>query len=184
MKRNIELTSSCMKSLMCLLSFCSLAVPCAQAQDHARVLITQEIDESEVVTLKGNTRPEAIAENDLGVVADGLRMEHMLLHLKRPPQLEGELQQLIDDLHNPASPNFHAWLTAQQFGEQFGLAPHDLDTITHWLEAHGFTVNLVYPSGILIDFSGTAGQVRAAFHTEIHTFMVDGAIHTANVRDP
>ena len=47
----------------------------------------------------------------------------------------------------------------KQFGQAFGLAQQDLDTITSWLHAHGFTVNTVYPSGMLIDFSGTADQV-------------------------
>jgi len=51
---------------------------------------------------------------------------------------------------------------------EIGLATQDLNTITRWLESHGFTVNVVYENGLLIDFSGTAGEVRAAFHTEIH----------------
>src|SRR6266699_2318957 len=155
-----------------------------QSGRHTRVLITQKIDEGKLVTLRGNMRPEANAANDRGLVPGNFPMEHMLLQLQRPPELETALQQFIDELHNPASPNFHKWLTAQQFGERFGLAQQDLETITHWLEAHGFTVNVLYPSGMLIDFSGTAAQVRAAFHTEIHSLKVNGANHIANVRNP
>ena len=186
MIRKEEFISFCLALLTCLLSFYFLAGARAEAQagSHARALISQNVDESELVTLKGNTRPETIPQNDSGPVADGLRMEHMLLQLQRPPELEKELQQFIDELHDPASPNFHKWLTAQQFGERFGPAQQDLDTITHWLEAHGFAVNVVYPSGMLIDFSGTAAQVRAAFHTEIHSLRVNGANHIANVRNP
>ncbi|HEV2730889.1 MAG TPA: protease pro-enzyme activation domain-containing protein, partial [Terriglobales bacterium] len=186
MIRKVDFTSFCLALLTYLLSFYFLAHARAEAQpeSHARALISQKVDESKLVTLNGNMRPEAIPENDRGPVADGLRMEHMLLQLRRPPELENELQQFIDQLHNPASPNFHKWLGAQQFGESFGLAQQDLDTITHWLEAHGFTVNVVYPSGVLIDFSGTAAQVRAAFHTEIHSLTVNGASHIANVHNP
>jgi len=186
MIRMDKFISFCLALLTCLLSFYFLAGARAEAQagSRARALISQDVDESELVTLTGNTRPEAIPRNDSGPAADGLRMEHMLLQLQRPPELEKELQQFIDELHNPASPNFHKWLTAQQFGERFGLAQQDLDTITHWLEAHRFTVNVVYPSGMLIDFSGTAAQVRAAFHTEIHSLRINGANHIANVRNP
>ncbi|PYU05728.1 MAG: hypothetical protein DMG33_10135, partial [Acidobacteria bacterium] len=155
-----------------------------QSGRHTRVLITQTIDERKLVTLRGNTRPEANAANDRGVVPGNFPMEHMLLQLQRPPELETALAQFIDELHNPASPNFHKWLTAQQFGENFGLAQQDLDTIARWLESHGFTVNAVYPSGVLIDFSGTAAQVRAAFHTEIHHLEAGGVRHIANVREP
>ena len=35
-----------------------------------------------------------------------------------------------------------------------------------------------------IDYSGTAGQVRAAFHTEIHHLSVNGVTHFANMSDP
>jgi subtilase family serine protease len=37
---------------------------------------------------------------------------------------------------------------------------------------------------MVIDFSGTAGQVTQAFHTEIHKLDVAGAMHIANMSDP
>jgi len=37
---------------------------------------------------------------------------------------------------------------------------------------------------MVIDFSGTAGQVRTAFHTEIHNLVVNGKNHIANISDP
>src|SRR5258707_14458685 len=111
------------------------------------------------VALTGNTHPEASLANDRGVVAKNFPMEHMLLQLKRSSEQEKALQQFIDELLTKGSPNFHHWLTAQEFGERFGLAKPDLDAITAWLQSHGFRVNVVYPSGMLIDFSGTAAQV-------------------------
>jgi subtilase family serine protease len=149
------------------------------------MLITQNVDESKLVTLAGNTRPEAkTKQNDRGQVADSYPMEHMMLQLKRSAEQERELEQLIDRLHDSSSPNFHHWLAAKEFGERFGLAPQDRDTITRWLESHGFKVNVVYENGLLIDFSGTAGQIRSAFHTEIHQLSVKGEKHVANISDP
>jgi len=87
-------------------------------------------------------------------------------------------------LHDSNSANFHKWLTAEEFGAQFGSAPGDVEKITKWLESSGFTVNTVYPSGMTIDFSGTAGNVLNAFHTEIHKLSVGGANHIANMSDP
>ena len=170
--------------LTCLPCFNFASLALAQTAGEAVPMITQGIDESKLVTLKGNTRPETKPGNDRGPIADSFPIEHILLQLRRSPEREQELKQFIDELHNPDSLNFHQWLTAQQFGERFGLAKQDLDTIIRWLESHGFTVNVVYPSGIVIDFSGTAGHVRAAFHTEIHQLEVDGVKHIANMRDP
>jgi subtilase family serine protease len=111
-------------------------------------------------------------------------MEHLLLQLRRPPAQEQALTQLIDQLHNPASGKFHQWLTPSEFGAQFGPAASDIAQITGWLQRHGFRVNTIYPSGMTIDFSGTAGQVRTAFHTEIHHLQVNGVGHIANMSDP
>ncbi len=158
----------------------------AQVQSglRARALITQRVDETRLVTLQGNTHPEAKAENDRGEVADNFPIDHMLLQLSRSPEQEQDLGRFIDELHTVGSPRFHHWASAQKFGETFGLATQDLDTIVGWLESYGFKVNVVYSSGMLIDFSGTAGQVRRAFHTELHRVEVNGEKHIANMNDP
>jgi subtilase family serine protease len=147
-------------------------------------LIHEQVDQDKLVTLPGNTRPEANAENDLGAVSDALSLDHMMLQLKRSPQQEQAVEQLVADLHNPQSPNFHHWLSASDFGKNYGLAESDIQTITNWLESQGFVVNFVYPSGVLIDFSGNAGQVKRAFRTSIHNLSVAGVRHIANFSDP
>ena len=160
-----------------------LALSCtASAQTPA--LITSPINEANLVTLAGNTRPEANAANDLGRVSDDLAMPHMLLQLQRSPQQDAALDDFIQQLNNPKSSNYHQWLTASQFGARFGLAQNDLIAISGWLQSHGFTVDTVYTGGMSIDFSGTAGQVRNAFHTEIHNLSVGGQAHIANMSDP
>jgi len=137
-----------------------------------------------LVTLRGNTRAEATALNDRGRVADDMALNHMMLLLHRTSEQEQALQQFIKDLHDPASPRFHHWITAAEFGERYGVSSAAISSVTNWLESQGFTVNLVYPNQMLIDFTGSAGQVRQAFHTEIHHLVVRGEAHIANMSDP
>jgi subtilase family serine protease len=155
----------------------------AAAQIARASRIRGPVDETVLRTLEGNTRPEAIARNDRGLVADDLAMDHMLLQLDRSPEQEEAVSGLIDDLHNPASPKFHRWLTPEEFAN-YAPAAEDVDQVKTWLESHGFTVNVVYPNGMLIDFSGSAAQVREAFHTPIHYYEVNGVRHIANAADP
>jgi uncharacterized repeat protein (TIGR01451 family) len=163
----------------------AVARPPAHAQaPAARVLVAGPIDARQLVRLPGNTRHEATAVNDRGRVPDEMPLEHMLLLLKRPPERELALQQHIVQLHDRRSASFHRWLSAAQLGERFGVAAQDLATVTAWLKQQGFTVNRVYPSTVMIDFSGTAGAVRNAFHTEMHTLAVRGVRHVANMSDP
>jgi subtilase family serine protease len=156
----------------------------ASASQGPRVPITQRIDNNSLITLSGNTHPAANLRNDRGVVPDNLPLEHMLLQLRRSPEQERELERYIDQLHDPLSPYFHHWLMPSEFGSRYGLARWDLATIRHWLKSSGFVVNTVYPNRILIDFSGTAGHVRRAFHTELHSLDVDGAQYIGNMTDP
>jgi len=136
------------------------------------------------VVLEGNTRPEANAVNDRGRVSDDFQLDHMLLQLKRSDEREAALRQYIDQLHDPQSPEFHQWLTPEQFAEHYSVAKEDVDTVTAWLKQHGFTVHGVQANGLIIDFSGTAGMMRSAWHTEIHNREVNGVKHFANISDP
>jgi hypothetical protein len=152
---------------------------------RAQPLITQPINDGNLFKLAGNTRPEAQnAANDRGRVDDAMPMPHLMLQLRRPAAQEEALAKLIDQLHDPSAPNYHHWLTANDIGAQFGPAASDIAAATNWLTQHGFTVNTVYPNGMAIEFSGTAGQIRSAFHTEIHNLSVNGAAHFANTADP
>jgi hypothetical protein len=142
------------------------------------------VEEANLVTLRGNTHPLARPEYDQGAAPDDLPMERMLLLLQRSPEQEAALRKLLEQQQVKSSPLYHQWLTPEQFGLQFAPAPADIDTVTQWLASHGFQVNRVALGGATVEFSGTAGLVREALHTEIHKYMVQGEAHWANATDP
>jgi hypothetical protein len=146
--------------------------------------ITQAIDEAKLVKTGGKVHPLARAEFDRGVVADSLPMNRMILMLQRSPEQEAALRSLLDEQQTKSSPNYHAWLTPQQFGQQFGVADADIQKVTAWLGQQGFTGIKVGPGNLFIEFSGTAGTVRNAFHTQMHSFLVKGESHMANTSVP
>ena len=147
-------------------------------------MIKDTVSDEHRVALRGNTRREAAIANDRGALPANFRLDHMHLQLKRTPERERAVQQAIDELSTPGSPNYHKWMTAAEYGARFGLAQEDTDQLTNWLALKGFTVHGVSPSRMSIDFSGTAGQMRTNFHTEIHRLDVRGESHIANMSDP
>lgn len=149
-----------------------------------RLLITALVDESRLVILAGNTRPEANAGNDRGRVADEFALPHLQLLLQRTPERAQAAAEFINELNDPNSPNYHHWLTTAEIAERFGAADQDIATLTSWLEAQGFTVEQVLPTKLQIEMSGTAAAVRSAFRTEIHRLDVNGVSHYANMSDP
>jgi subtilase family serine protease len=148
-----------------------------------RPLITQPVDEGQLTILKGNTHRLARPQFDLGTAPASLPMQRMLLVLKRSPEQETALRKLLDDQQDKKSPNYHRWLTPEQFGRQFGPSDADMQAITSWLQSHGFQVASTKGRTVL-EFSGSASQVKEAFHTAIHKYIVNGKQHWANASDP
>jgi len=146
--------------------------------------ITQAVDETKLTLLRGNVHPLARPEFDRGVAPLDLPMQRMMLVLKRSPEQETALAKLLDEQQDKSSPNYHKWLTPEQFGLQFGPSDADVQAVTLWLESQGFQVAQVAKGRTVIEFSGVAAQVQSAFHTAIHKFVVNGEEHWANVSDP
>ena len=156
----------------------------AQSQSGATSRITGPVDERVRVTLKGNVHPLARPQYDQGAVADSFPAERMLLLLQRSPEREAALRQFLQDVHRPGSSSFHKWLTPEQFGESYGPDDSEIAAVSGWLQEHGFSVARVTKGKTAIEFSGTAGQLRSAFHAEIHTYQVNGELHHANNLNP
>ena len=174
--------------LLCFAFVSLLPVRSFAQTSPAAARITQAVDESQLTVLKGNTYFMARAQYDRGVAPASLPMNRVLLVLRRSPEQEAALEQLLDQQQDQSSPNYHQWLTPQQFGEQFGPADQDIQTVTSWLQSHGFQVTRISNGRTVIEFSGTAGQVQEALHTTIHKYAVPGANgieqHWANSNDP
>jgi subtilase family serine protease len=161
-----------------------VVVPRGSSQSSAPRMISQAVDESKMVTLRGNVHPLARPEFDKGPAPASMQLDRMLLVLKRSATQEAALATFLAQQNDPTSPNYHHWLTPEQFGERFGAADEDVTAVTTWLQSRGFSVNNVAPGRNVIEISGNAGQVQAAFHTAIHSYLVNGEEHFANESDP
>src|SRR5277367_864521 len=171
----------------CVLAVLSVAVlsPSIAAQSAvAPSLITQPIDEGKLVVLRGNTHPFARAKYDQGAAPGSLAMDRMMLVLKTTSAQGAALETLLAQQQDRSSPNYHKWLTPQEFGTQFGVSESDIQKITSWLQSHGFQIDNVANGHNVIQFSGNASQVQSAFHTAIHNYMIDSKQHWANASDP
>ena len=161
-----------------------LANSAAAEQVTPQVRIVQRIDETSLVTLKGNTHPAANARNDRGAVSPSLPMTDLILVLSRDSAQQAAFEKFVASQHDPTSPNYHQWLTPEQVGENYGPAETDIATISGWLTGHGFTVDAVSKDRMSIRFSGNASIVQSTFHTEIHNLEVKGVQHIGNMSDP
>ena len=167
----------------------SLIAPHALAQNaETPSRIVAAVNDEKLVVLRGNTHPLAQPKYDRGAAPDGLPMERMLLVLERSAEQSAALEKLLAEQQDVQSPNYHRWLSPEEFGAQFGPSDQDVEQITRWLGSHGFTVSEVSKGRTTIEFSGNAAQVREAFHTAIHKYVAPiggrDEEHWANSSDP
>jgi len=146
--------------------------------------IAGEIDNKQRVTLTGHLNPRAPAENELGRVSPSFAVTYVTVELAKTESQQAELDQLLANQQNPASPEYHHWLTPEEYGQRFGVSDADIATLTSWLKTQGFSIAGVASGKDWIAVNGTAAQVESAFQVELHHYLVDGAMHFANANEP
>src|SRR5271166_3767106 len=99
--------------------------------------ITSYVNESSRTTLKGNVPHLARAEFDQGEADAATQLTNMRLVLSRSDEQQASLDAYLAQLQDKSSPNYHKWLTPQQFGELYGPADSDIVALVAWLESHG-----------------------------------------------
>jgi pseudomonalisin len=142
------------------------------------------INEADRVVLHGNVPSRARPELEIGRADPNLPMQRMILLLAPRPGAKAQLARLLAEQQDPASAHYHQWLTPAELGARFGPPDADVQAVSGWLTAHGFTVDEVAQGRGWINFSGVASQVEKAFATEIHDYQVAGKVHHANSIDP
>lgn len=146
--------------------------------------IVASVENDQRVVLPDQRHPLAKPEYSIGEAAPDLYMARMVLVLRADPTQDAALEELLRAQQDPGSAYYHRWLTPAQFGKRFGVSQHDLDRVVQWLHGSGFEVEEVPASHRAVVFSGTAAQVKSAFHTSIRKYRVRGAAHYANAGDP
>lgn len=141
--------------------------------------IRAEVNSNMQTVLPGSQHPLAQARFDVGRVPADTKLAGVTIFFNHSPQQEADLEALIQAQQNPSSPQYHQWLTPEEFAARFGMADSDLEKVQGWLEQQGFQVDSVNRSRNAIHFSGSVAQVEHAFSTEMHYYQIAGQKHFA-----
>ncbi len=141
--------------------------------------IASEANSSEMTVIRGSEHPLANPANESGRVPASNRLSGVTMMFSRSAAQEADLKALLAAQQDPTSPQYHQWLTSDQFAARFGMAQADLDKVSSWLERQGFAVDAVNRSRNALHFSGSAGQIESAFQTEMHYYKAGGETHFA-----
>ena len=170
--------------VLVMLSLGMFSPPSATRAQQRADRITGPIDDRFRSVLQGHLYPLAQPNLDQGRVEPHLILPRVAMVFRRTDAQQASLDAFLQEQQDPSSRNYQLWLTPEEFADRFGPSIADLDQIVSWLQSQGFNIDEVARSRSWIAFSGTAEQVESAFHTEIHHYVVDGALHYAPAKEP
>src|SRR6266568_8345101 len=95
-----------------------------------------------------------------------------------------DFDNLLQQLYDPQSAQYHQYLTPDQFNQLFAPTADQVQQVVSYLQSQGLTVTSVAPNSLLIDATSSVGQAQQAFHTQINTYKIGGHTFFANATDP
>jgi uncharacterized protein (TIGR03437 family) len=145
--------------------------------------ITSQINDAHRVTLSGSLPRRAQPGHDQGRADASLQLGYITLTMKPAAAQQTTLERLLSEQQDRSSPNYHRWLTPEQFGDRFGLSGGDISKVAAWLQSQGFHIEGVARARNWVAFSGSAPTAERAFGTEIHRYAAQGEQHYSNATE-
>jgi subtilase family serine protease len=131
------------------------------------------------ILLEGNHPDEAAEIAGAAAVSPS---QTLAMHFTMALRNRGELERLIADQQDPASPEYHRWLTPDEFTNRFGPTDADVARVTDWLKKKGFTVTALDASTREVSFTGKVARAESVFGVKIAA-SADGRWYS-NTTDP
>jgi hypothetical protein len=119
--------------------------------------------------LKGHV-PKAMVDLNLKSKSRVPTAMRLTLGIGLPLRNQGELDGLRRQIYDPASTNFHRYLTSEQFTARFGPIEEDYQTLIDFARSNHLTITGTHPNRTLLDVSGSAGDIERVFHVAMRNY--------------
>lgn len=122
--------------------------------------------------------PLAVANGKAPKVGSLPAKQNMTLAVVLPLRNQSELTSLLSELYDPSSPNYHHFLTVQEFTDQFSPTAQDYQTVIAYFQKNGFSIRNTSKNRLVLDVSGTVAEVNAAFGVSMNVYRDPKREHT------
>ena len=114
--------------------------------------------------------PEAVSRLRLQPTDRLPGTNQLALAIGLPLRNQETLTNLLQRLYDPASPDYHHYLTPAQFAEAFGPTKEAYQAVTAFAIAHGLKVIATHSNRVLLDVAGSVSEIESAFHVHLRTY--------------
>lgn len=81
-----------------------------------------------------------------------------------------ELSRLLQELYDPASTNYHQYLSPESFAERFGPTKEDYDKVIQFARANKLTITAAHANRLVLDAAGPVVAIEQAFGTTLRLY--------------
>src|SRR5208283_4343231 len=117
--------------------------------------------------LHGNV-PAVVA--NLRAIGDLPRTNQLHLAIGLPLRNREELTQLLREIYDPASPQYHHYLTPEQFTERFGPTEQDYEAVVAFAQVNGLKVTHRHPNRLVLDVAGSVANIQTALGVRLREY--------------
>ncbi len=96
---------------------------------------------------------------------------HLNLAIGLPLRNREALSNLLRQIYDPASPQYHHYLTPEQFAQRFGPAQADYQALKAFAKANGWTVTTTHPNRLLLDVNASAADIEKVCHVRMRVYQ-------------
>jgi uncharacterized repeat protein (TIGR01451 family) len=120
-----------------------------------------------LVTLSGHVPAIVSKLSPEGLVPGTNRLS---LAIGLPVRNREGLSNLLQQVYDPKSPNYHKYLTSDQFTARFGPTEQDYQSVIDFAKSSGLVVTGTHPNRMVLDVQGNASDVERAFNVTLRTY--------------
>ena len=125
---------------------------------------------AECQVLRGHV-PAAVAKLNLRPIGRLPATNRLNLAIGLPLRNTNALSKLLQDMYDPASPQFRRYLTPEQFTEQFGPTKQDYEAVVQFAKSYDLEITATHSNRVLLDVAGHVADIERAFQVTLHSYQ-------------
>jgi len=104
--------------------------------------------------------PSVIARSALKPISHLDSAKRLQLDIALPLRNQARLTNLLQQIYDPASPNYRHYLTVEQFTDEFGPTNQDYQPVVDFAKAKGLAVTWTSPNRMFIGVEGRVTNIE------------------------
>ncbi len=114
--------------------------------------------------------PPPVAQGNATMMGAMQSEQRLRLALQLPLRNQAGLAQLLRDLYDPLSAQFHRYLSVAEFTDRYGPTLDDYNAVVAWATAQGLTVTAQTSNRRLVAVEGAVDTIKHAFDIDINYY--------------